>query len=154
MLEAAAAHVAVVAATLAALSACVLLQFEYLVLVWRRLSTHGGARRVKVLYGIGAVSLLHVVEIWIFGTVLWGVLRWPAAGALAGEEALGFLDHIYFSAICFTTVGFGEIWPTGAVRFLAATEALAGFVLITWSASFTYLEMERFWRPEVLEKRE
>ena len=51
-------------------------------------------------------------------------------------------------------MGFGEIWPTGAVRFLAATEALAGFVLITWSASFTYLEMERFWRPEVLEKRE
>jgi hypothetical protein len=94
-----------------------------------------------------------VAEIWIFGIVLWGLLSWPATGALAGEQALGFLDHIYFSAICFTTVGFGEIWPTGAVRFVAATEALSGFVLITWSASFTYLEMEQFWRPKVLEKR-
>ena len=154
MLEAAAGHAAVVVATLAALSACVLLQYEYLVAVWRWLSTHGGHRRTKVLYGIGAVLLLHVIEIWIFGTMLWMLLRWEATGALAGEETLGFFDHIYFSAICFTTVGFGEIWPTGAIRFLAATEALAGFVLITWSASFTYLEMERFWRPKVLEKRE
>jgi hypothetical protein len=154
MLEAAAAHAAVVAATLAALGACVLLQYEYLVAVWRRLSAHRGHRRSKVLYGIGAVLLLHVIQIWIFGALLWMLLRWEATGALAGEETLGFFDHIYFSAICFTTVGFGEIWPTGAVRFFAATEALAGFVLITWSASFTYLEMERFWRPEVLEKRE
>jgi Ion channel len=152
MLEAAAGHAVVFGATLLAVGACVLLQYEYLVLVWRRLSSHGGHRRTKVLYGIGAVLLLHVIEIWIFGTVLWTLLRWEATGALAGEEALGFLDHIYFSAICFTTVGFGEIWPTGAVRFLAATEALAGFVLITWSASFTYLEMERFWRPKILEK--
>jgi hypothetical protein len=152
MLEAAAAHAAVVAATLAAVAACVLLQFEYLVLVWRRLSEHGGHRRVKVLYGIGAVLVLHVAQIWIFGSVLWLLLHWPATGALAGEEALGFFDHIYFSAICFTTVGFGEIWPTGGVRFLAATEALSGFILITWSAAFTYLEMEQFWRAKVLEK--
>ena len=43
-------------------------------------------------------------------------------------------------------VGFGDLAPVGAVRFLSGTEALTGFVLITWSASFTYLEMERYWR--------
>jgi hypothetical protein len=32
-------------------------------------------------------------------------------------------------------------------------EALAGFVLITWSASFTYLEMEKFWRADDMEER-
>lgn len=26
-------------------------------------------------------------------------------------------------------------------------EALTGFVLLAWSASFTYLEMQRYWRP-------
>jgi hypothetical protein len=55
-------------------------------------------------------------------------------------------DVIYFSAITFTTVGFGDLSPVGPIRFLSGTEALTGFVLITWSASFTYLEMERFWR--------
>lgn len=36
--------------------------------------------------------------------------------------------------------------PQGAIRFLAGTEALTGFILITWSASFLYLEMEQYWR--------
>jgi hypothetical protein len=48
--------------------------------------------------------------------------------------------------VCYTTLGLGDVVPTGAVRFLAGVEALSGFVLITWSASFTFLEMERFWR--------
>jgi Ion channel len=52
--------------------------------------------------------------------------------------------------VTFTTVGFGEMWPLGAIRFLCAVEALAGFVLITWSAAFTYLEMQRFWRSEAM----
>jgi hypothetical protein len=153
MLATIAAHAAVIAVTLAALVTCVLLQYEYLVLVWRRLSEHGANRRVKVLYGIGAVVVLHLAQVWIFGAALWLLLQWPASGALAGEDALGFLDLVYFSLICFTTVGFGEIWPTGPIRFFAGTEALSGFVLITWSASFTYLEMEQFWRPEALQKR-
>jgi hypothetical protein len=41
----------------------------------------------------------------------------------------------------------------GRRRTGAGTEALAGLVLITWSASFTYLEMERYWRSEALQKR-
>jgi hypothetical protein len=28
---------------------------------------------------------------------------------------------------------------------MAGTEALTGFLLISWSASFTFLEMQRFW---------
>jgi hypothetical protein len=59
---------------------------------------------------------------------------------------MGFLDSIYFSAVCYTTLGLGDIIPAGAIRFLVGTETLTGFVLITWSASFTFVEMERFWR--------
>jgi hypothetical protein len=29
---------------------------------------------------------------------------------------------------------------------MTGTEALTGFVLIAWSASFTFVEMERFWK--------
>ena len=38
--------------------------------------------------------------------------------------------------------------PLGAIRFLAGTESLTGFLLITWSASFTCLEMQRFWKTD------
>ena len=50
------------------------------------------------------------------------------------------------SAITYTTVGFGDVVPVGPIRFLSGMEALTGFVMIGWTASFTYLEMERFWR--------
>ena len=147
-MQATAAHLLVVAVTLIAVASCVLLQYEYLILLWRRLSVHAGHRRVKVLYAIFAVIVLHALEICIFGVALWLLTRWPAVGELGGEEPSGFFDYLYFSAVTFTTVGFGEMWPVGAIRFLCAVEALAGFVLITWSAAFTYLEMEKFWRAE------
>ena len=46
----------------------------------------------------------------------------------------------------FTTVGTSVAHLVGPIRFLSGTEALTGLFLITWSASFTFLEMERFWR--------
>ena len=62
------------------------------------------------------------------------------------EATAALLDAVYLSAVTFTTVGFGDVAPVGPIRFLSGTMALTGFVLVTWSASFTYLEMERFWR--------
>ena len=153
MIETTAAHITVIAGTLTALAACVLLQYEYLVLVWRRLSGHSGNRRVKVLYAIFAVILLHVIEIWVFGAMIWLLLLWPACGAIAGAQSHNLLECIYLSGMTFTTVGFGDVAPVGPIRFLSGTEALIGLVLITWSASFTYLEMERFWRPADLDQR-
>ena len=135
----------VVAATLAAVTLSVLTHYDGLVLASRGLARLGGRQRVKVLYGIASVLALHVVEIWIFGLITWALLRWPEFGSLR-PAAQHLFDVIYFSAVTFTTVGYGDLAPVGPIRFLSGTEALTGFVLLTWSASFTYLEMERFWR--------
>lgn len=139
-------NLAVVAATLAAVSLCVLAHYEGLVFTSRRLASLSGPHRVKVLYAIASVLALHVVEIWLFGLMTWVLLHWPEFGSL-GPTAQHLFDVIYFSAVTFTTVGYGDLAPVGPIRFLSGTEALTGFVLLTWSASFTYLEMERFWRP-------
>ena len=39
----------------------------------------------------------------------------------------------------------GDLFPTGAIRLIAAVEALNEFVLIGWSASFTHLSMQKSW---------
>ncbi|HOV57757.1 MAG TPA: potassium channel family protein [Rhodanobacteraceae bacterium] len=140
------ANLAVVAATGLAVAVAVLLHYEGLVLISRRLVHLEGRRRRKVLFVIAGVLALHVVEIWSFGITCWLVLLWPACGHVAGAPELHFLDAVYLSAMTYTTVGFGDLAPVGPIRFLTGTEALTGFVLITWSASFTYLEMERYWR--------
>jgi hypothetical protein len=66
-------------------------------------------------------------------------------GKLAGHLEGDFLDFFYFSIATYTTLGIGDLHPAGAMRVVAGVEALNGLVLIGWSASFTYLTMERFW---------
>jgi hypothetical protein len=140
-----AVNLVVAAVTVVAVAACVLLHYEGLIFTSRRLARHRGHDRVKLLYVIGSIIALHVVEIWIFAGALWGLLQVPGAGAVTGP-AVHIFDLVYLSASTFTTVGYGDLAPSGAIRFVCGTEALTGFVLIAWSASFTYLEMERYWR--------
>ena len=137
---------AVVLGTVAVVVACVLVHYEGLLQTSRVLAHLDVMPRAKVLLGILAIITLHVLEIWFFGLMMWSMLHWPECGFIKGADPLGVLDAVYFSAVTFSTVGFGDLTPVGPIRFMAATEALTGFVLITWSASFTFLDMERFWR--------
>ncbi|MEM8711231.1 MAG: potassium channel family protein, partial [Planctomycetota bacterium] len=102
-------------------------------------------RRARVLGLITAMMVAHIVEVWIFGLTYWVLDGWPTLGRLDGPVDEGALDFIYFSVTSFTTLGFGDIVPTGAIRILCGAEALAGLSLITWSASFAFLEMQRDW---------
>jgi hypothetical protein len=135
----------VVLATVMAVCLCVLLHYECLNWLSRNLVRLERRRRRRVLFGIFGLLCVHVAEIWLFGSVYAMLSIWPAFGEVQ-EASAGFLDHVYLSAMIFTTVGAGDMVVKGPLRFLAGTEALSGLVLITWSASFTYLEMERFWR--------
>jgi len=137
----------VVLVSIVAVGAVVLLHYEGLTLLSRWLAhRHESHRRRKVLYGIFGVLALHVSEIWIFGGAIWGLLQFENTGSVAGAHPIGLLDAVYMSAATYTTVGFGDLAPVGPIRFLAGTMALTGFVLIGWSASFTYLEMTHDWR--------
>jgi hypothetical protein len=135
----------VVIATLSIVVICVGLHYEALSFLTVRLRRLQWRARPRILFLIFAILCVHVVEIWVFG-VGYHLLTWTGHGALQASAAVGFLDSIYFSAVTFTTLGIGDIVPIGDIRFLVGTEALTGFVLITWSASFTFVEMERFWR--------
>jgi len=140
------ANLIVVLATAVVVAMAVLMHYEGLRWLSVRLTALQGARRRKVLFGVYGVILLHVAEIWLFGLCLWGLLQVSHAGSIGGAPWPRLLDAIYLSATTFTTLGLGDLVPVGAVRFLTGTETLSGFILITWSASFLYLEMQEFWR--------
>jgi hypothetical protein len=141
-----AANLLVVLATAATVALAVLVHYEGLAGLSAWLARGQSNRRRKVLLGVYGVILLHVVEIWLFGGAIWMLLQFSETGAILGNSQAPFLDAIYLSAVTFSTVGFGDLAPDGPIRFLSGTEALTGFILITWSASFLYLEMEQFWR--------
>lgn len=140
------ANLAVVLSTAITVALAVLVHYEGLRWMSRVLARLPALRRRKVLFGVYGVILLHVAEIWLFGLAMWLLLKVPHAGLIVGSPSGNFLDAVYLSAITFSTVGFGDLSPLGALRFLSGTEALTGFILITWSASFLFLEMQEFWR--------
>jgi hypothetical protein len=57
-----------------------------------------------------------------------------------------FLNYFYFSAVSFTTLGLSSFCPVGAIKIISSLEALNGFILITWLASFTYVATGEFWK--------
>lgn len=139
-------HFAIMLLTLVAVMAAVGLHYEGLNWLARRLAHAKGPRRRRVLWAVVAALLLHIVEIWIFGATYWLSLKLPDAGSVGGVAHPTLLDVGYLSAMTFSTVGFGDVVPHGAIRFIAGAEAVLGLFLIAWSATFTYLEMEQNWR--------
>ncbi|SEL99140.1 potassium channel family protein [Halomonas daqiaonensis] len=138
-------HLWAVAITLIAVVACILLHYEVSLRLWQGLEQSQSTLRrrfLKLTFGLFAA---HVTEIWIFAVAMALLAEHPLAGGLSGIGAVNFLDYVYFSAITYTTLGYGDLFPTGPIRFMTGTEALIGFMLITWSASLTFLEMQRHW---------
>lgn len=41
------------------------------------------------------------------------------------------VDTLHFSLVNYTSLGLGDIYPTGHLRFLAGVEPLNGFLLIS-----------------------
>jgi hypothetical protein len=144
--DTAGSRAAVVGVTALIVVLCVILHYEALNVCTRLLRSMHLAPRLRVMVLIFAILGIHITEIWIFGFGYWALSSTPGHGGLIAAHAIGLVDYVYFSAVCFTTLGLGDIAPVGAIRFLAGTEALTGFVLVTWSASFTFVEMQRLWR--------
>lgn len=48
------------------------------------------------------------------------------------------VDTLHFSLVNYTSLGLGDIYPTGHLRFLAGVEPLNGFLLISCSAALIY----------------
>jgi len=123
---------------------CITVHYEVLNLLARIIHRPERHRWVLMIMMYGLL-LAHVIEIWIFGFGYIVAQEWLTLGHITGTRPDSF-DFIYYSAMIYTTVGTAELIPEGAIRMVTSTEALAGFALITWSASFTFLQMQRLWR--------
>lgn len=101
--------------------------------------------RFRIVLGVFAALTAHALEIWIFAISYYLMHHAEDWGYFQGNFEGSLLDCVYFSFTTYTTLGFGDIAPIGHLRYLTGLESLTGLVLITWSASFLYLEMTRYW---------
>lgn len=123
----------------------VIVHYEFLYRITLYIPRMGLKHRYRIVFGVFGSMIAHSVEVWIFAVAYYVMNKAEGWGELSGEFNGSLLDCVYFSFTVFTTVGFGDIEPSGNLRFLTGVESLTGLVLITWSASFLYFEMQRHW---------
>lgn len=99
-----------------------------------------GHRFFCLMLGIYASHLFDIIAYAVAYYLAWHTL---GLGTLSGARAEGPLGHFYASAVMYTTIGFGDVLPTGHLRFIASTEGLSGLLYIAWSASFIFTAMGR-----------
>lgn len=99
--------------------------------------------RAHIIVVVLAAFVGHTLAVWTYALAYW--LTADALGGFGGLPVDDFMDYLYFSAITYTSLGFGDHYPLSHLRLIAGVEALNGLLLIGWSASFTYLAMERYW---------
>ncbi len=83
--------------------------------------------------------MLHLVEI-----VLWAVAYLLI---LPGDQLKTLEEATYFSAVTFTTLGYGDIsLAEHGWRLLSGMEALNGILLVGWSTALFFGVVQRSWK--------
>ena len=101
--------------------------------------------RARLLAVIIGTFFGHMLEITFYALAYYFLKDRFDVGYFGGHFADRFSSYLYFSAETYTTIGLGDIYPLGSLRMITGIEALSGLLLIGWSASFTYLAMQKFW---------
>jgi|TARA_Y100001933_G_scaffold232719_1_gene251486 hypothetical protein len=121
--------------------------FHYFVLRW----LSGGMSRIsmaattRILAIVFSVFMAHIIEIVIYSVAFAVSDKLLSLGDFGGRAVETPLDYLYFSIVSYTSLGLGDTYPIGHLRFLTGVESLNGLLLIAWSASFIYLAMGRLW---------
>jgi hypothetical protein len=112
----------------------VIVHFFGIVLLLRLISTNN--RRVAHLHAIFRQILLLIMAVlglvFMLTVDIWAyALLYRTLGAIGDFESA-----LYFSTVCFTTLGLGDIVLERGVRLISAIEAANGMILFGWTTAF------------------
>lgn len=129
----------------AVIAIAVLIHYQVLYQISRMMPHLPVRHRFRILFGVFGALGAHVIEVWIFGFSFFVMIHYLDWGYIAGNATGTLMDCVYLSFTTFSTLGYGDVEPIGDIRYLTGLESLTGLVLITWTASFLYFEMQRYW---------
>ncbi|GAB6842158.1 hypothetical protein HNR00_003727 [Methylorubrum rhodinum] len=135
----------VLAASVVLVVVTILVLYETLWLTSEHLAELPVPPRARIIAVVLAAFAGHTVAVWTYAGAYWLLVLKLGLGAFSGVPVESFEDCLFVSVVAYTSLGYGDHIPLGHARLLTGVEALNGLVLIGWSASFTYLAMERYW---------
>ncbi len=127
---------------------CIGIHYRSLVAIaqWPRAGMMDHQRWIAVLV-LGALAT-HLIEIFVFAIGYLVLDQIHGSGGLRDLNGAVSSDYCYFSFVAYTSLGFGDIVPVGPIRYLAAVETLTGLILIAWTASLVFVEMQNSWQRD------
>jgi len=123
----------------------ILIHYEFLYRMSNAIPRMKIKHRFRIVFGVFGALIAHSLEVILFSLVYYLLPWFKNMGDLTGDFNGSLMDCIYFSYTTYTTLGFGDIQPHGSIRNFVGLESLTGLLLITWTASFLYYEMQRYW---------
>lgn len=131
--------------SLALIAASIAIHYEVLRQTSLRIAHLGIPTRMRIIVMLCAAMASHLLHALIYAQAYLWLERIGGFGTIDGDHAHDLADAFYFSITSYTTLGIGDLVPTGALRMISGTQALTGLVMVGWTASMTYLYMEKFW---------
>ena len=106
--------------------------------LWRRL---GAAARPSIMVATAMTLLLLLIA----EVLVWATAYWMLTGITHIHD---FEEAMYFSAVTFSTLGYGDITLHGDWRLLCGLEAMSGILLSGWSTALLFLTAQYLWFGE------
>jgi len=94
--------------------------------------------------------LFVLVAVWIVLLHLVEITAWAAAYSWNGAIP-DLSSALYFSAVTYTTTGYGDIVLPRPWRLDGAVEALTGILMCGWSTGFFFAILNRLYGPSTPE---
>lgn len=135
----------VLAASIVLVMVTILVLYETLRLTSEHLAELPVPPRWRIVAVVLAAFAGHTAAVWIYAAAYWLLVLKLGLGAFSGVPVTSLEDCAFVSVVAYSSLGYGDHAPVGHARLLTGVEALNGLLLIGWSASFTYLAMERYW---------
>jgi hypothetical protein len=140
----------VVLTCLALIGTATVIHYEALRLLSTLLPGLRMAPRARVVIALLGAFAAHLLEVGLYGVAAHALAHGTGLGAFSPPQASDLLSALYFSAATYTSLGYGDIQPLGALRAIASVECLHGLLLIGWTASYLYVSMAVFWTDEAV----
>jgi len=126
------------------LSVCVVIHATALTFVFRRV---GPLPQIEGAPSWSVILRLIRIAFWLIFAHLVEIVAW--AFFYAGFGVFPDLESsLYFSAVTYTTVGYGDLVPPQQWRLLAGVEGLTGILMCGWSTGFFFAVVSRLYGGE------
>ena len=123
------------------LSLCVMAHALVVTVLLRRLSRSAGQTWLRFW---PATWVLIRVALWMVAAHLFEIAIW--ASFFAWRQMFPDMEtSLYFSAVTYTTVGYGDLVLPAKWRLIAGVEALTGILMCGWSTGFLFAVVSRMY---------